>query len=347
MKETLRVGIGRDQQGWHTRFQQVFEAKIRAGWNLEYDLINFERHDWQKQIASRNLILWKPDAMGVKAASFVKEKVYFMEHYLGKLVIPNFNTVWHFESKIAQSYLFAQYDVPTPETVVSFDYEDARKLLASAEFPVVIKGSAGAGSQNVKLYRSSKEAVAELDRAFSQVLWDKLKARFNNRLMRAIVGTPRSWFRHHLMKPSEDRRFGALYLQRYVSGNEADLRITVIGHSAACSFWRNNRPSDFRASGSGRLDYQRKTPEDMVRYCMQLNQKLDVDSMAYDLLLSGDRYVITEMSYGYLDSAVAKTGGYYTQAATGELSFVNKSTWPQELWAEWALSRAQSAGLLE
>jgi hypothetical protein len=88
------------------------------------------------------------------------------------------------------------------------------------------------------------------------------------------------------------------------------LRIAVIGDRYAMGFWRNNRPNDFRASGSGRIDYDRTVPEELVRYCLSLNKRFDFDSMAYDIIFRGNQFVITEMSYTYVDSLLYKAAGH-------------------------------------
>jgi hypothetical protein len=42
-----------------------------------------------------------------------------------------------------------------------------------------------------------------------------------------------------------------------------------------------------------------------VRFCMQTSRKSGFDSVAYDILFDEDRLLIAEMSFAYLDSAVA------------------------------------------
>ena len=104
-----------------------------------------------------------------------------------------------------------------------------------------------------------------------------------------------------------------VYWQQFIPGNEANLRITVIGDRFAYAFWRNDRVNDFRASGSGRIDFQRPVPEGPLRYCMELNRRLNFDSMAYDVLFEGDRFLVSEMSYAYVDSVLHDAPGHYRQ----------------------------------
>ena len=132
--------------------------------------------------------------MGIDEAAHYKEKTYFLETYLGKMVVPNYNSVWHFESKVAQSYLFALANAPTPATFATFDHHDAEDRLAEAAFPLVFKRSEGAGSRHVELVNSRAAAMRRLRRAFAQQMFHELRAkgRWFWRDLAAAVG--RRWF---------------------------------------------------------------------------------------------------------------------------------------------------------
>ncbi len=138
--------------------------------------MNLDRSDWLARVAGASLVIWKPPYMGHEFAGYVKEKIHFLEHHLGLTVVPGFETVWHFESKAAQSYLLARAGVPTPRTFVSFDYDEAVLQAGLEEFPVVLKGSAGAGSVNVRAVRGRSELLGLVRRAFSLTLWDRTAA---------------------------------------------------------------------------------------------------------------------------------------------------------------------------
>ena len=122
--------------------------------------------------------------------------------------------------------------------------------------------------------------------------------------------------------------------------NEADLRITAIGDRYGYGFWCRTARTISARSGSGRLDFQRPVPEEPLRYCLRLNRELGFDSMAYDILFRDGQFVISEMSYAYLDSAIYRAGGYYDLHADGQLEFVPGHVWPQTLWVAWALDKA-------
>jgi hypothetical protein len=113
----------------------------------------------------------------------------------------------------------------------------------------------------------------------------------------------------------------------------------VIGDRYAYGFWRNNRPNDFRASGSGRIDYERAVPEECLRTCIEINRRLNFDSMAYDVLFKNGKMVIGEICYGYNDDAPYNASGHYELRSDGELAFVPGHVWPETLWVAWALQR--------
>jgi glutathione synthase/RimK-type ligase-like ATP-grasp enzyme len=297
-----------------------------------------------EKVRSYDVVLWKPDQMGALAASHLKERIYVLEKHMGKLVVPNYNTIWHFESKIAQSYLFALEQVPTPATIASSDPEDAAEQLQESRMPLVFKRSEGAASKHVRLVRSVRGGMRLWQKAFCGRKYHECRARGGPRWKTILgIGLQR-WFWEFLAHYWRDREpAGYLYWQEYVPGNDADLRITVIGDRYAYGFWRRNRPGDFRASGSGRIDLERPVPEEPLRYCLELNRRLGFDSMAYDILFREGRFLITEMSHGYLDSVPHKSAGHYELRGDGTLDFSRGHVWPQALWVAWTLHKA--AGL--
>jgi len=328
------VVIGRDDAGWCDRFVSALEVRAVSDPGLTYEIANLEAHDWLDAVRSASCVVWNPGYMGPVSASLFKERVFFLEHYLGKRVMPNYNSVWHFESKIAQSYLFAYTGVRTPATVASLDHDDAASAVSGLGVPVVIKESFGASSESVELLRTPSAIRTRIDRLFHQQLWDRAKRRAGSasRAVPKVMLQPWFWGKVAQVVGGGER-VGRLYAQEFVEGNDADLRVTVVG-SRAVAFWRHNRKNDFRASGSGLLDYDRPVPAGVVRGCMELSRKLGFDSMAYDILFRGDEFLVVEMSYGYLDGAVHDAPGSWRLGSSGDVVYVQGQVWPEELWIE-------------
>lgn len=105
--------------------------------------------------------------------------------------------------------------------------------------------------------------------------------------------------------------------------NKQDLRICVIGRKAF-GFERQNRPNDFRASGSGQIIYSPELPLECVQMAFQICEALNVTSMCFDFLKTENQWLISEMSYTYRPEAVEGCNYYYTldlaQRQSGRLS---------------------------
>lgn len=279
------------------------------------DIVEMDKSDWIEKLRPYDVIIWKPQFMGVRSTQNFKEKIFFIQYYMKKRVYPSYETIWHFDSKIAQSYLFKYQWIRTPHTFVTFDYNEAVSQAKSFKYPVVLKESQGAGSTGVSLVKSRRAMMRYINNRF---LWENL-------LSRKVSG--------RLFD-----RFGRLYVQNFLRGNSADLRITIIGDRYACGFWRKNRNHDFRASGSGKIDYDTELPKQVIRYCAEISRYNRFDSMAYDILFRKDKFYIVEMSYGYNDKAVYNCNGYYVLDENCEIAAFEKGHyWPQQLWVKWLL----------
>lgn len=306
----LQQKVNQSTKDWSLRFSEALNKK-----NVNFGYIYIDRDDWIQQIKQYDILLWKPKFMGIESSQFFKEKIYFIQHIMDKRIYPNYETVWHFDSKNAQKYLFEYTNIKTPKTFVSFDYNESIKTSNKIKYLIVVKSSNGAGSIGVKLVKSYKTLTRKIN-------FDFLGKKILNRLFN-----------------TNHDPFGYLYFQTFMENNDGDLRINIIGDKYAVGFWRSNRDNDFRASGSGKIDYNKEIPVEIIEYCANISKINKFDSMAYDVLFDqeGD-FVIVEMSYGFIDTAVYNAKGYYLMNSEGKVSkFIAGNYWPQELWVEWAL----------
>src|SRR5262249_34945313 len=106
MTNICRIAVARDPLNWQEGFLRGLERK-RAKWNgFSVEEIDIDRSDWLNVIRPFDVIVWKPVLMGEGGSAQFRAKVHFMEVVLGKVVVPNVSTSWHFENKAAQSFLF-------------------------------------------------------------------------------------------------------------------------------------------------------------------------------------------------------------------------------------------------
>lgn len=316
--------------GWHERFAEALAKYSTNCTAFKFEIIDIDAHDWMDSCMDSDVIIFKPSVLGVEAAQHYKEKILFIEAHLNKLVFPNYNTIWHYESKIAQSYLFKYYSIRTPDTFVSFEYHDTCKFLDSASWPLVFKESYGAGGSKVKLIKDRLQAQKAVNSRFASQLWREYKLLLRKAKYLSLLFHP--WFWQKVFVSVSGRSpFNSIYLQEFVPNNSRDLRVTVIGGRYAYAFWRLNRKNDFRASGSGNIDYASEIPEAPILYCINISKELGFDSMAYDLVYKDNEFTIIEMSCVYSDCALFNAKGYW-RAEHDLLKWIPGNHWPQSVW---------------
>lgn len=309
---TRSLGIAWDKTGWWRRY-----AEFATHARIDFEVFEMEQSNWAAEVRGYQLLLWRAN-LDPPFREEAAEKVYFIERCLGRRIVPNWNTFWHYDNKRAQAYLFALQGIPSPWTFVCFSRVEAEAQIPALQFPVVSKRSGGAGSENVRLLATPAAARQEVRRAFRDPLWSKALRRFGVQLRL----TPRS-------------QTGYVLWQQFISSNSRDLRITVIG-DRIFAFWRNNRPNDFRASGSGLIDYTVHNVEEECLFCFDICRRNNFDTMAFDLVYHAGHFLILEMSCAFNDEAIYKAPGHFVvDNGTGQLRRVDAHVWPQALQIEY------------
>ena len=277
-----------------------------------------------------------------------------IEEHLQIPVFPDLATCWHFDDKIAQAYLLAALDIPHPKTWVFWRKADALAWCPEVQYPVVTKLSGGAGSQNIRLLRSAAEARTYIERCFSGAgivvrpnlpsgIWGRPWARLKRTARRMLQVIPYVLANRFPALPDQTfwmpHKNYALF-QEFLPHNEYDTRVTVIG-DRAFAFRRLNRPGDFRASGSGRLDHDPGTVDlRCVEAAFSFVRKLGTQSLAFDFLFHGETRtpVVGEISYAYADWAVEQCPGHWDAG----LRWHAGRLWPEEAQVEDFLVRVQA-----
>lgn len=279
-----------------------------------------------------------------------------LEGQLGLAVYPNQDTCWHYDDKIAQSYLLKAAGIPIPETWVWYTAQGAKEWLASAKFPLVLKLYTGAGSENVRLIHTREEAEEWVACLFGPGI---LGVAGSKSLTVDSTAKPGWW--EHFQRVKYVARHGGLpvhtvhgetlhrdyvLFQEFLDGNEFDTRITVIG-KRAFGFRRFNRAGDFRASGSGKIDWDPHAVDlDFVRLGFRTALATRSQSCAIDGLYSPRGPVTAEISYTYVSTAVYDCPGHWElrgDTDKGELVWCEGRMWPEEAQITDFLGRLKAA----
>lgn len=259
-------------------------------------------------------------------------------------VFPNKETRWHYDEKIAQNYFFDAIRAPKIKTWIFWNKDEASEFVETAEYPLVFKLSVGAGSANILKIENKKEAVKLAELMFGTGFQpysfnefdinkkhqsgnpdfdDPMNHRINYESQASFPGinADSPFHRYYMIQKNY------IYFQEFLPGNKYDTRITIIGNRAF-GFTRHNRDNDFRASGSGKIDYDLgKIHPEAVEIAHRISMENNFQSMAYDFLYDKTgKVVISEISYCYQNLAVYNCPGYWDR----ELKWHEGHIWPEE-----------------
>lgn len=247
---------------------------------------------------------------------------------------PDFNTIWHFDDKIAEYYLLRAAEIPTPRTWTFWSREQAEEFVTTASFPMVMKLSSGIVSKNVMLVKGAEEAKQAIKELFGSGMYsfppEKIPFRWIAKRLRESLRILLS------QKTYEEFHKGYVLFQEFLPDNDFDIRITIIGNRAF-AFRRHNRPNDFRASGSGRIDWNpAEIPNDALILAFKTAEVLDTQSLAVDVLRKNGRPIIAEISYYYEGWAITACPGHWElNQDSQELVWFEGSTSPEDvIWED-------------
>lgn len=317
----------------------------------EVRLVDVFRPDILDQVRGCHGFMWR-FAHFPNLRQVARRLLPVIEREMGIPVYPDQNTCWHYDDKIAQSYLLQTAGIPIPRTWVWYDVRQAKEWAREARYPLVLKLSGGASSKNVRLLRSFGEAELWIDRLFGSGVtglnggaakepwsWER---RIFNAAKVLLRGNPpekpdeRSWELHK----------NYVLFQEFLPGNEFDTRVAVVGNRAFAQR-RFNRPNDFRASGSGKFDTDpSKIDLKAVRLAYRVAQRLKTQSIAIDCLRRGEERVVGEISYSYVSWIGLTCPGHWElsgDAMAGELVWREGRMWREEAQVADFLDRVKTS----
>lgn len=276
---------------------------------MPYKLVDCYKNDILEQLEGCNVLLWQMYQSSPKDVLMAKELVYALDH-AGIKVFPNFKTIWHFDDKIGQKYLFESIKAPLVKSYVFYDKDDAKIWAMNSDFPKVFKLRSGASSANVRLIRNRAQAIRLINKAFHNGFrqynpWEGLRERWrlyklgHHDIIEVIEGVVRFFIKTKFERITGPEK-GYVYFQDFIDGCSFDIRVKVIDNKC-WAFKRMVRQNDFRASGSHSLDFSKDgIPKVVIEQSFELSNKLGLQCIAFDFLISGDNTpYLVEMSYGF------------------------------------------------
>lgn len=306
---------------------------------LDFEIVDALRPDVVKFLKKFDFFLWHWHHLNYSDTIAARYIINSVEGF-GVKVFPDTKTSWTFDNKIAQKYTLEAIGAPFVPTYVFFNERDALDWAKTTTWPKVFKLSKGASSKNVRLVQCARDAYKIIRTAFHYG-FSASGGRVSDTLIRLASATerknvdwlgkilrfPQTMRKIYVMRKFFGREIGYVYFQDFIPNNSYDIRITVIG-DRAFAFTRDVRDKDFRASGSGKINYERyRIPMECIRISFGVAKKLSCQTIAFDFVINCDgKPLILETSYAFNANAIYDCGGYWDSSC----GWNKGSIWPQD-----------------
>lgn len=333
----MKLAIHKSKWGFSPDWISYCESQ-----NINFKIVNCYDTDIISQIADCDALLWHHHHTLAKDKLFAQQLLYSLEQ-AGKKVFPNFNTGWHFDDKLGQKYLLESIDAPFVTTDVFYDKEAALEWADKATYPKVFKLRGGAGSSNVKLVYNKSKAKELIKIAFDKGFpsYNKLgdfkenirKYRLGKNNLINVLKSVRRFIKSTEYATVHGPEKGYVLFQEFIPNNQFDIRVVTIG-SRAFALKRIVRKGDFRASGSGFIEYgKEEIDERCVKLAFETTLKLKAQCVAYDFVFDREnKPLIVEINYGFAHEAYFNCPGYWDEKLNWYPGSFNSAHWIIELF---------------
>ncbi len=291
--------------------------------NIPYKIVNaYDSNIVESITKDCDAFMWHFSHGDYRDMLFARQLINSLEN-VGIRCFPDYHTCWHFDDKVGEKYMLEAMGVPIVKSDVFYTKKEALDWLETASMPLVFKLRGGAAASNVKLAKSPKEVRKLVRKAFGSGFpqFDRL-GYLMERLGKlregrdTLLGVCKALGR--LFIPTEYAKMhapekGYVYFQEFISNNDSDIRVIVIGNKAF-ALKRMCRTGDFRTSGSGNIVYSKDAiNEECVKIAFETIKKMHAQCVAFDFVFKDDMPLIVETSYGFTADAYDNCEGYWSE----------------------------------
>ena len=292
---------------------------------LDYEMVDETEMNLLDRLFKFDVVLWHFSGFNFSHMMFARPILFSLQSR-GIRVFPGYDESWHFDDKIAESFLLQSIGASIPKYFFFMDKENASKWANSHQnYPIVAKLKNGSGSHNVKIMNSANDAIQYIETMFGEgfesnpsILF-KGKSNFTSSksfdvLLKRIKRIP-EFLRNYKKSKLFPNEKNYVYFQEFIPNDGFDLKVVVVGDKLSY-IARNVRKGDFRASGGGSLYYDKTLiTQNLIDSAFSVSDKLKFQCMGYDYVIdnSNNDCKIVEISYGFSSQALLDAGGYFNR----------------------------------
>lgn len=310
--------------------------------NIDVEVVDCYSSNIVDRLRNCDALMWHFHHANCRDVLFSKQLIYSLQTS-DKVVLPDFHTCWYFDDKVGQKYLLEAIGAPLVPSYTFYDKNSALEWLETTAFPKVFKLRHGASSSNVQLAKTKKAAEKLIRKAFGRGFpqyrpLSNLKERWRkfrigqSEILDVIKGVMRLGYTTDYNRVVDSER-GYVFFQDYIPDKKYDLRVIVIGNKAF-GVKRRTRAGDFRASGSGLIDYGKEHfSDEIIRQSFELARKIHSNVLAIDYVYD-EKPMIVEVNFGYSSEVYKPCPGYWDERLMWHEGPFNPQHWMVDLVIE-------------
>lgn len=179
----------------------------------------------------------------------------------------------------------------------------------------VFKLSTGDQSKNVVLLDNRQKfqnVPKKHSRSFNLYYWliDKIKPYWKSK----YPGYRRK--SHHRKK---------FIIQEFIPGLTGDYKVLVFTDKKIYVLRRETRPSDFRASGSGRFTYSKAVPALLLDFSMEVFNSFSVPFISLDIAVSDNNFYLMEFQFVHFGTYTAEKAPFHFKRIDGKWEVIDQN----------------------
>jgi glutathione synthase/RimK-type ligase-like ATP-grasp enzyme len=291
-------------------FTSMDTAKLKALFEKQgygVHILPFGELDFGQDFRGKYFLYQTSEKRGPFYKHYIEDIMYFLERQ-GAILLPGFEHLKAHHDKCFMEILRLEFKDPALKSLRSWCFGSVEEALAGmpGPFPLVLKQSAGSGSEGVYLARNATE-YRKYAQMISHVAMGAdgcavAREGLKQAIRKALSPVVKKF------KKLEPPVREPVVVQEFVPDLAGDYKVVVFGGKYYI-LYRQNRENDFRASGGGKLfvvpEEQR---EGLLEFARKAVQEIDFPLLGLDIAFDSTRYHLLEFQALHL-------GPYTLQAA--------------------------------
>lgn len=195
------VGLVKSEKG-NTAYWPKFERFLKNNY-IPYKELNIKRSDFIQETKDLNIIIWRTPSSYADQWE-AEDKVFLLEDYLNKTVLPSKNALWFYENKVRVQWLLEINQLPTIKTFISYSKDETREFIEKRQYPFISKDKTSSASEGLCLIKNKRQAIK---------LWRKV------------------FYKGLKLNNTYGKQKNYVLFQEFVPNNGFNLRVIIIGNS--------------------------------------------------------------------------------------------------------------------